>query len=58
MKSRVIYKFICSFVHRQITYMNNGLLWAEAKPPDLVLVQFLDAQRQVRRGEPAADSAL
>lgn len=38
--------------------MNNRLLWAEAEPPDLVLVQFLDAQRQVGRGEPAAEGAL
>lgn len=34
--------------------MNRRLLWAEAEPPDLVLVQLLDAQGQVGRAEPAA----
>lgn len=40
------------------TYLNNRLLGAEAEPPHVVLVQFLDAQRKVGRNEPAAHTAL
>lgn len=39
-------------------YLANGLTAAEAEPPSLVLVQFLDAQRQVGRHEPAAHSVI
>lgn len=42
----------------RVSYVNNSFLRAEAKPPDVVLVQLLDAQRQVGRSESAEDAAL
>lgn len=40
------------------TYLFNGLATAEAELPNMVLVQFLDAQRQVGRRKPAACSVI
>lgn len=41
-----------------LTYVNDGFLRAETKPPDVVVIQLLDAQRQVGRGESGPDSEM
>lgn len=51
---------ICFFAQLNVafTHVSHRLPGAEAEPPDLVLVQLLDAERQMGRDEPAAQTQL